>query len=81
MARDSKIKKRFSRAEKANSRSKKKILSYLLILVGLALVFQGYHVSDSVDSQITQAITGSSSDEALMYYIAGVICLIAGIVL
>jgi len=64
-----------------DSRSKKKILSYLLIIMGIGLVFQGYQISDSVGSQVTEAVTGSSSDEAMMFYIAGVICLITGIVL
>jgi drug/metabolite transporter (DMT)-like permease len=81
MARDSRSKKRYAKSTTKDSRSRKKILSYLLIFVGIALVFQGYQVSDSVSSQVTEAVTGSSSDEAMMFYIAGIIFLIAGIVL
>ena len=64
-----------------DSRSTKKILSFLLIIAGLAMVFQGYQLSDSVDSQITEAVTGSYSDEVIMFYVGGVISLIAGIIL
>jgi uncharacterized membrane protein len=64
-----------------DSKSTKKVLSFLLIFMGLALVFQGYQVSDSASSQITQAVTGSYADDSMMFYIAGVICLIIGIVL
>jgi len=63
------------------SRSSKKILSFLLVAAGIAMVFQGYQLSDSVDSQITEAVTGSSSDEVIMFYVGGVVSLIAGILL
>jgi uncharacterized membrane protein len=64
-----------------DSRSTKKILSFLLIVAGLAMLFQGYQLSDSVDSQITEVLTGSSSDEVIMFYVGGVVSLIAGIIL
>jgi uncharacterized membrane protein len=64
-----------------DSKSTKKILSFLLIVAGLAMLFQGYQLSDSVDSQITEVITGSSSDEVIMFYVGGVVSLIVGIIL
>jgi len=64
-----------------DSRSSRKILSFLLIVFGIALLFQGYQLSDSVESQVTEAVTGSASDEVIMYYVSGVISLIAGILL
>lgn len=64
-----------------DSRSSRKILSFLLIVFGIALLFQGYQLSDSVESQVTEAVTGSTSDEVIMYYVSGVISLIAGILL
>jgi uncharacterized membrane protein len=64
-----------------DSSSKKKILSFLLIVAGMAMVFQGYQLSDSVESQVTEAVTGSYSDEVLMFYISGVISLVVGIIL
>jgi hypothetical protein len=45
------------------------------------MVFQGYQLSDSVESQVTEAVTGSYSDEVLMFYISGVISLVVGIIL
>jgi len=64
-----------------DSRSLKKILSFMLIIAGIAMIFHGYQLSDSVDSLITEAVTGSYSDEVIMYYVGGVVSLVAGIML
>jgi len=51
-----------------------------LIVTGLGLAFWGYRLSDSVTSQITQAVTGSDTDRVMMF-LSGAVCFVVGIFL
>lgn len=55
-----------------------KIASIVLIALGIALAFWGYHLSASVGSQLTRVVTGSHDDKILVYSVAGVISFVAG---
>jgi uncharacterized membrane protein len=61
------------------SGSRMKIIGIILVVLGIGLAIWGYQLSDSVQSQITQAVTGSNTDKVMILYIAGAISFIVGI--
>ena len=63
------------------SKSNMKIVSIVLIILGLGLAFWGYQMSDSVGSQLTRAISGSDTDKVMMCYIGGGISFAVGLFL
>ena len=48
------------------SKSKMKIISIALMVIGVGLAFWGYQMSGSVGSKITQTITGSFTDKVCL---------------
>ena len=62
-------------------RSKSKIISIALMVIGIGLAFWGYQMSGSVGSKITQTITGSFTDKVMILYIAGAVSFIVGLYL
>lgn len=58
-----------------------KLLGWMLIAIGLALIVFGYNASQSLASQFKQSFTGSLSDKAMMYYLGGAVSLAAGVFL
>ena len=58
-----------------------KIIGIALVVIGLGLAFWGYRLSGSVSSQITQVVTGSDTDQVMMFYISGAVCFVVGIFL
>lgn len=58
-----------------------KILSIVLVVVGIGLLVWGFQMSDSVGNQVTQSLTGSSSDAVMYRYIGGAASLAVGIYL
>jgi hypothetical protein len=58
----------------------KKQLSIILLVVGLALIGWGYNVSGGFESQLSSTFSGRPSDEALVFYIAGGILALIGVV-
>ena len=58
-----------------------RLVSITLMIIGAGAIFWGYELSGSISSQITETISGSSSDEALSRYIGGTASLIAGLYL
>lgn len=58
-----------------------KVISLVLIVVGVGLTFWGYQMSDSLGSQLTQTVSGSMPDEVMYRYIAGIASLVVGIFL
>ncbi len=55
-----------------------KALSIALIVAGVALIAWGFQLSDSIGNQVSEAFTGSSTDEVMYRYIAGAASLAAG---
>jgi len=49
----------------------KNTISIVLIILGAGLAFWGYQLSGSLSAQLSSALTGSPSDQVMMYYIAG----------
>ena len=58
-----------------------KIIAIALIVLGIGLAIWGYQLSDSIGSQITQAVTGSDTDKVMTFYIAGAVSFFVGIFL
>jgi TRAP-type C4-dicarboxylate transport system permease large subunit len=56
-----------------------KIVSTVLISIGAGLSIWGYKKSESIGSQLSNALTGSHSDNVMMLYIAGAACIAVGV--
>jgi phosphate/sulfate permease len=61
------------------SSSAMKIIGIVLVVVGIGLAFWGYRLSGSVGSQLTQALTGSDTDQVMRFYIGGAASFVVGI--
>jgi len=64
-----------------NLKSTNKIISIVLIVAGAGLAIWGYQKSGGFSSQLSNAFTGSHSDNVMMLYITGAICIAAGMFL
>ena len=51
----------------------------ICLVVGAVLLYWGYHISQSVGSQFTNAFTGSPGDKPMWLYIGGAILVAVGI--
>ena len=58
----------------------KKNLSIILLLVGVALIAWGYQVSGEVGSQISSTFSGQPTNETLIFYVAGGVIALVGLV-
>lgn len=58
-----------------------KIIGIALVVLGIGLAIWGYQLSGSVESQITQAFTGSDTDKVMTFYITGAVSFVVGIYL
>ena len=53
--------------------SNKKLAGFVLIGLGAVLLYFGYNASQSLGSSLKQAWSGSMSDKATMFYVAGAV--------
>jgi hypothetical protein len=58
-----------------------KVIGIALLVTGLGLALWGYQLSDSVGSQITQAVTGSEPEKVMTLYITGAVSFVVGLYL
>ena len=58
-----------------------KILGLVCIVLGIGLAIWGYQLSDSVESQLTEVITGADTDKVMIFYITGAISFVVGLFL
>ena len=63
------------------AKSNNKVVSLALIIIGAGLAVWGYQKSGGFESKITSALTGSHSDNVMMLYISGAVCLAVGLYL
>ncbi|MDX2481915.1 MAG: DUF3185 family protein [Desulfuromusa sp.] len=63
------------------SRSTMKVISIVLIVLGIGIAIWGYQLSGSIGSQVTQAVTGSDTDKVMTFYLAGAVSFVDGIYL
>ena len=58
-----------------------KIIGIALLVMGLGLGYWGYQISESLGSQLTETMTGSPTDKAMMLYIGGAASFVVGLLL
>lgn len=58
-----------------------KITGLVLVVIGIGFGIWGYQLSDSVGSQVTQAVTGADTDRVMTYYILGAVSFVVGVFL
>jgi len=62
----------------AGSSLPNKTTGIALIVIGAGLAFWGAQKSEGLKSQLSSALTGSSSDNVMILYIAGAVCAVVG---
>ncbi len=55
-----------------------KIIALILLVVGAGLVFWGYDLSGSLESKLSKTLNGSNTDEVMLFYIGGAVCIVVG---
>lgn len=58
-----------------------KIIGIALAVAGVGLAYWGYQLSGSVESQLSEAFTGSATDKVMALYIGGAVSLVVGVYL
>lgn len=58
-----------------------KIIGIALAVAGVGLAYWGYQLSGSVESQLSEAFTGSATDKVMTLYIGGAVSLVVGVYL
>ncbi|SIS90372.1 DUF3185 family protein [Neptunomonas antarctica] len=58
-----------------------KIIGIALVVIGIGFALWGFQLSDSVESQLTQAVTGSDTDKVMTFYITGAVSFFIGLYL
>ena len=56
-----------------------KIISIVLLIVGVGLLFWGYDIYDSAGSQVSRAVGGEAPTKAYALFIGGAICAVLGV--
>lgn len=56
-----------------------KVVGVICLVVGVLLLVWGYNISQSVSSQLKEAVTGSPTDRAIYFYIGGAVLSIVGL--
>ena len=57
---------------------KDKVQGVVMLAAGGALLFWGYNITQSVSSQINQALNGAPPDKAMVMMVLGGICAVFG---
>lgn len=55
-----------------------KIMAFVLLFVGLLLLFFAYQSSQGLDDQVSEAVTGSFTDSTIWFLILGIAAAVAG---
>lgn len=58
-----------------------RIIGIVLVVIGIGLAIWGFQLSESVTSEVTQAVTGAEADKVMIYYIGGAISFVVGLYL
>ncbi|MBY6064417.1 DUF3185 domain-containing protein [Pseudidiomarina sediminum] len=56
-----------------------KVIGIILLVVGIILLYFGYEAYNSPASEISNAVTGEPTDNAMWYLIGGAIAVIVGL--
>ena len=63
------------------SKSDIKVISIVLMVIGVGLAVWGNQLSGSVGSQLSQTFTGSAPDKVMLLYIGGAASFVVGLYL
>lgn len=55
-----------------------KLVGYVLLVVGVLLLFFGWQSAESVGDQVTEAVTGRYTETTMWYLIGGAAAVVAG---
>lgn len=58
-----------------------KVISLVLMIVGIGLAVWGFREADSPVGEVTEAVTGSYADETMMMLIGGAVSFVVGLYL
>ncbi|MBU0912249.1 MAG: DUF3185 family protein [Gammaproteobacteria bacterium] len=58
-----------------------KLVGLALLVLGVGLAYWGFQLSDSIQSELTEVVTGAETDKVMQFYIAGAISVVAGLFL
>ena len=59
----------------------KKVIGFVPLGLGIGLAIWGFNQSGTFGAQLTEAVTGSQTDQVLHLYIGAAACLLAGLFL
>ena len=65
----------------AKSSNVTRVAGLALLVAGIGLALWGYQLSESVGSQVTEAVTGAESDKIMTLYISGAVSFVVGLFL
>jgi hypothetical protein len=57
----------------------KKASGLICLVVGGMLLYWGYHLSQTVGSQLNNLVNGSPGDKPMLFYMGGAILVLAGL--
>ncbi|MFI9654557.1 DUF3185 family protein [Guyparkeria sp. GHLCS8-2] len=57
------------------------IIGIALLVLGLVLLFFGYQASQGLEDQLSEAFTGEYTDNTMIYWIAGGVSVVVGLVM
>lgn len=57
----------------------RKAFGIVCLVAGVVLLMRGYNISQSLNSQFKQLFTGSPTDQAIWYYLAGTALTVTGV--
>ena len=60
------------------SSGKKKLIGLVFLVVGIILIAWGFNESESVNNKLARALSGTSSDRVLWFYLSGGVCAVIG---
>jgi uncharacterized membrane protein len=55
-----------------------KILGFVLIAIGLALLYFGYNASQSVGEKVVEGVSGRFTNQTMVFIIGGIASLVGG---
>ena len=55
-----------------------KVVALALLVVGVLLLVWGFNASDSIGSELSEAVQGSPSNRSIVLIVGGVLCAIIG---
>ena len=59
----------------------KKVIGFVLLGLGIGLAIWGFNQSGTFGNQLTEAVTGSQTDQVLYLYVGAAACILAGLFL